>query len=247
MNDIKINENKDKSYNKTNIENNIRTIKLNRPHLEIHYDKNNIVRNKGNIYDCRACVRPGNLTKIPKVYVDKSNVDAMNNTNSLNSKFIYHNYGHSSIGWSSLFGSVNKAMDLFKLNNNSNSNNLENNKQNNSYPNPYSVPKDEKIVIIGAGCVGLYTALSLLNYGYTNIEIIAEKVDNLASYNSGALYYTGLENVTTNLKNYAEEIFLESYNICKQIIEGKHFINEGISEIDGYYGDEDKHGAVFCQ
>ena len=53
----------------------LNTIELNRPNLnDIHYDQNNnIIRNKGSIYDCRVCVRPGNLTNMPKVYVENLN------------------------------------------------------------------------------------------------------------------------------------------------------------------------------
>ena len=111
-----------------------------------------------------------------------------------------------------------------------------------------NIPKTEKIIVLGAGCVGLYTAIVLYKNGYSNVEIVAEKTEDLASHNCGAIYSAAsmLAKLDDDMRKYAEEIFVGSYVVCKDILLGKHFIDKnGITEIDGYFGDEPEVGAVY--
>lgn len=84
-------------------------------------------------------------------------------------KLIIHNYGHGSGGWSLLPGSVQEAIRIF---------------QKAIDHNPAF--KDKPITVIGAGCIGLFTAATLADRGHT-VRIVAQNFENLPSHHAGGL------------------------------------------------------------
>ena len=81
-----------------------------------------------------------------------------------------HNYGHSGGGWSTGIGCVLHVIDELLL------------------IHPRMVNRlHAKIVVVGAGVMGLFTALTLWERGFRNIHIIADKVEDTASTRAGGL------------------------------------------------------------
>lgn len=85
-------------------------------------------------------------------------------------KVIAHDYGHGGSGWTLGPGSAAYVNNLLI---------------NSTYA--VDLKKDTPITIIGAGALGFFTAYDLLQKGYKNITIVAEKFDSLTSHNAGGL------------------------------------------------------------
>ncbi len=165
-------------------------------------DKGKVIYGTGVTKGPVVSVRPTHKSGKPKI--EKT---------TFNNKKIYNNYGHSGIGWTLLFGTVNKSISLFLSEN----------------PN---FEKSNPINIIGLGCIGLTTAVTLHQHGFTNITLIGEKDPNtMPSYNAGGLIELSLTNVISagglNEKGFEKikqtnfddinKYFIDSYNTFNQI------------------------------
>jgi glycine/D-amino acid oxidase-like deaminating enzyme len=85
-------------------------------------------------------------------------------------KVIAHNYGHGGSGWTLGPGSASYVNNLLI-----------------NFSGAADLKNDTPITIIGAGALGLFTAYDLVQRGFTNITIVAEKFDSLTSHNAGGL------------------------------------------------------------
>ena len=175
---------------------------------DIHYEINGNIKESGSILKKLTCLRPAHKSGIPKIYAEfKEN------------KLISHNYGHSGTGYCYLFSTVETAIENFqKLR-------LEN-----------GISRTDKITVIGLGCIGLVTALTLFTRGYKNIEIIGENFESTPSQLAGGLFEISLTaNYSKEQKEIMNEHFKHTYFEYKNIIEGQHpFIKYGVVEIDFY-------------
>ena len=127
----------------------------------VFYDKDGyVLENKGDIGQHVICVRPFSKKLLPTI------------TSKIldNKKIIINNYGHSGNGYCISFGSVNKSISIFK--------NLIKEK---------NIKLDDEITIIGLGVIGLTTAITLRDLGFSNIVVIGEKTEYICSTQSGAL------------------------------------------------------------
>jgi D-amino-acid oxidase len=135
----------------------------------------------------------------------------------IKSKTIINNYGHYGIGWTVGWGSVFHAVEIFEKTN--------------------TINKNELVSIIGAGIIGIATAIILLEKGYTNIEIVADNFENTTSHNSGA--YFGLIEVSEETKSNLlyKKFIIDSYLTWKEIHDRKLFgITRGVKLVDIYLG-----------
>lgn len=113
-------------------------------------------------------------------------------------KTIVHCYGHGPSGWTLLFGSVDRAIDLY------------------AKSNP---DKKKPIRVIGGGCMGLTTAIELHRRGYKVAAIYTKSLYDNPSWRAGAFF---------SVTQYAEEsAYLNDLNIqtflaYKSIKAGKH-------------------------
>ncbi len=180
---------------------------LNIKHDEEGYLK---VEQGTNIKEEIVCIRPGHKSGIPKVYAEFKK-----------GKYISHDYGHSGIGYSIMFGTIKQSIE-----------NLINLKKD------FTQNKNSEITVIGLGCIGLYTALKLFHLGYKNIKLIGEEFNKTASQWAGGLFEFSLTTVIKKENiNYMNDIFLESFNEYKKIIEKKHeIISDGVKYVD-YFTD----------
>lgn len=129
-----------------------------------------------------------------------------------NGKHLFHNYGHCGHGWSTLFGTVDKSIHQFEK---------------------HKVKLDEKIVVIGIGIIGLYTAFSLSNLGFNNIEVIAEEKAHTTSEAAGAMI-----NIIKSSNNYTDDdrvvlnqYFLTTYMKYKYIHENRDKLSSEFAKL----------------
>lgn len=141
-------------------------------------------------------------------------------TEYVGNKLICHNYGQGGAGWTFLFGCVHESIRQYK-------------QQMECKPELYNKP----IVVIGAGCYGLLTAILLVRQGYT-VRIIAAQTQAISSYNAAGFFFPRPRKSAT-----AQEAAtflatgIESYNAYKQIIDGVHpFITQGARLLPCYFG-----------
>lgn len=117
--------------------------------------------------------------------------------NNKENKIIVHNYGHGGAGWSLGPTSARHVVDalISKIEN-------------------QSFPKDIPIAIMGAGVSAFFTARALLEKGYSNIEILAEKFDNLTSHQAGGLWAPAF---VDDSNPTMREITIHAYQFYKNI------------------------------
>lgn len=134
-------------------------------------------------------------------------------------KLVCHNYGQGGAGWTFLFGCVNESIRLF---------------EEQLQRNPRF--KNKPIVVIGAGCYGLLTAILLARKGYA-VRIVAAQTENIASYKAAGFFFPRPRRTST-----AQEIAqfqacgLESYATYVQILKGEHpFIAHGPKVLPAYF------------
>src|SRR6185295_4381674 len=112
-----------------------------------------------------------------------------------------HCYGHGGSGWTTLFGSISKAIHEFEK------------------ANP---DKKVPIRVVGAGCMGLTMAIELHRRGYIIAGIYAAELFNTPSF--GAAGYFALVSVKTSKEEQAslDAIGMDTFLTYKQIEQGKH-------------------------
>lgn len=190
-----------------------KTVNLN----DISYDKNgDAIFFNGILKEPVVCVRPGHKSGVPQIYSEISKEN----------KIITHNYGHSGVGYSLLFGTVENSVERFQIN------------RSQINKDQLILGRDEEISIVGLGCIGLVTALTLYFRGYKNIKLIGEKFLDTPSFGAGGLIEFSLSTIfKTDQLEYVNELFKYSFLEYKEIINGTHkYIKYGVKEVD-YYTD----------
>ena len=110
-------------------------------------------------------------------------------------------FGHGGSGWTTLFGSVDKAIELFEE----------------AHPN-----NDLPIRIIGSGCIGLTTAIELKRRGHKVSGIWTKNLYDIPSWKAAG--YFALVSVKTCPEEQValEEIGLSTFHVYQTIAKGKH-------------------------
>ena len=131
-------------------------------------------------------------------------------------KIVIHNYGQGGAGFTFLLGSVGHALRLFRQEN---------------------VPSTKSIVVVGAGCYGLLTAIHLARAGY-NVRIVASEYESLSSYKAAGFFFPRPRKMATEQeRSFFYHIGRESYKEYLSISLGSHdFLSKGASLISAYYG-----------
>jgi len=140
-------------------------------------------------------------------------------TEIINNKLICHNYGQGGAGWTFLFFCVKKSIDMLELHI----------KQNHKLAN-------KPICIVGAGCYGLLTAITLARAGQI-VRIIAK--DGYVSSNKAAGFFFPRHRKVSTPEEISvfQSAGMYSYQMYQQIIRGEHpFIKTGPRIIPAYYG-----------
>ncbi len=135
-------------------------------------------------------------------------------------KYIFHNYGHGGAGWTFLFGAVNQSLTQFDQ----------------AVAQKFGLKKSP-IAVIGAGCYGLLTAITLARKGY-QVRIIAQETERLPSSKAAGFFFPRARKCSTaQEKAVFESQGMHSYQTYLQIYAGNHpFIKMGARLLPAYYG-----------
>jgi len=113
-------------------------------------------------------------------------------------KAIFNCYGHGGSGWTTLFGSVNRILQLFEA----------------------TKPQNQPIRVLGAGCMGLTVAIELKRRGY-NCGITTKEFEN-ASWNAGGFFALVSMDVNPEEEANLNQISMETFRTFQQIERGEH-------------------------
>lgn len=183
----------------------------------VHYDNDGYVMyNIGSIKEPVICIRPGHKTGLPIIYAEEKN-----------GKIISHNYCHGGVGYAIIFGCIEKAIENFQ-----------------KLRFEHRITFNDEITIVGLGCMGLVTALTLYFRGFKNVKLVGEKSDQTASMGAGGLIEFSLTTIfSPNQIEFMNEMFRHTFIEYQQIVKGEHkFIKYGLKEVD-YYTDFYQEGA----
>ncbi len=150
----------------------------------------------------------------------------------IHNKLICHNYGQGGAGWTFLFGCVQGAIVQYE-------------QQLITHP-VYRKP----ICVIGAGCYGLLTAITLAHKGYTVRVVTKDTPSNVSSYNAAGFFFPRPRKTATEYeRSVFEQCGIASYKKYLQIIGGHHpFIKRGAYLLPAYYSpDIDPGFAPYLQ
>lgn len=144
-----------------------------------------------------------------------------------NEKIIVSNYGHGGSGWTLAPGSSKYVVDLL-------------------LQNDYAkkLGKNEPIVIIGAGTIGQFSALELINHGYTNITIIAEEYDNLTSHAACGIFAPVSLDCDPEIQAQIDAMLITSYKFYKSVADkrNKQISSSGARVIPLYFSNREDSG-----
>jgi D-amino-acid oxidase len=134
-------------------------------------------------------------------------------------KLIFHNYGHGGAGWTFLFGSVHESIRLYT-------------QHMHAHPDLAQKP----VAVIGAGCYGLLTAITLAQRGIP-VRIIAKDIENVSSYKAAGFFFPKPRRSASPTESaLCIRLGIESYRTYQQIYNRTHpFLTAGVSLIPAYF------------
>ncbi len=145
--------------------------------------------------------------------------------NRLGKKYIADNFGHGGSGWTLAPGAAGYVIEVLQREAGS------------------ELAKDSEITIVGAGAIGLFTALELVSQGYTNIKIIAEKFDGLTSHNAGGLIAPVSMDNEPELQKVVNKIGIDAYRFFAKVAKGEHpVIKAGAVIVPTYFETREESG-----
>lgn len=120
------------------------------------------------------------------------------NLETLGSQLVAHNYGHGGSGWTLAPGTAKYVVDLVQE----------------SDPGK-SIAKDDPVTVVGAGVIGLFTAYELIQRGYSNISVLAERFDKLTSHNAGGLLAPVSMDNAPDMQALIDQIGIDAYRFFR--------------------------------
>ncbi|MFZ9594617.1 MAG: FAD-dependent oxidoreductase [Bdellovibrionia bacterium] len=118
-------------------------------------------------------------------------------------RWIANNYGHGGSGWTLGPASAQYVIRLLE-------------------ERIKDQPKDTPIAIVGAGALGLFSAIELIERGYTDLTIVAESFDDLVSHRAGGLLAPVSMDNDSGMQQVIDQMGIEAYRFYHQIALGQH-------------------------
>lgn len=141
---------------------------------------------------------------------------------------IMHNYGHGGEGLTLAPGCVRHLLRQFHA--------------------TVDAPKDDAVVVIGAGIIGLLTAYMLRASGHTNVSVVAERFEQLTSHNAGGFCApTNTKELDPATKACMDAITVDAYTFYAAIARGenKDFDPKGAQFMPVYLMPDEQRLAVY--
>ena len=141
-------------------------------------------------------------------------------------KLIVNNYGHGGSGWTLGPGAAKYVVALLQ-----------------KQADAQQLTKQTPIAVVGAGALGLFSALELINQGFTNVTIYATSFDNLTSHKAGGLLAPVSMNNNPQAQEIIEDIGIEAYIFYKDIAMSQNKqIPRGAAIIPAYFVNREDSG-----
>ena len=118
---------------------------------------------------------------------------------------VAHDYGHGGSGWTLAPGSAKHVVDLAE-----------------KAPQCAGRAKSQPVVVVGAGVIGLFTAYELVQRGYTDVTVVAERFDDLTSHNAGGLLAPVSMDNAPDMQSVIDRIGVDAYRFYAQVAKGEH-------------------------
>ncbi len=118
-------------------------------------------------------------------------------------QLIAHNYGHGGSGWTLAPGTARYVVDLAEA--------TEQGK---------AVSKTDPVYVVGAGVIGLFTAYELVQRGYTNVTVVADKFEKLTSHNAGGLLAPVSMDNAPEIQKIIDQIGIDAYKFYARVAAG---------------------------
>ena len=145
---------------------------------------------------------------------------------SVGSQLIAHNYGHGGSGWTLAPGCSKYVVDLVEAS-----------------PKGKSISKNAAVTVVGGGVLGLFTAYELVQRGYTNITVVADKFDKLTSHNAGGLLAPVSMSNNPEIQPLIDKIGIDAYKFYASVAQGKQQdFQKGALIVPAYFEDRDASG-----
>jgi D-amino-acid oxidase len=142
-----------------------------------------------------------------------------------NVKEIVNCYGHGGAGWTTLFGSVGKAIRLFQ--------------------SEHPLSQQKPIRVIGSGCMGLTAAIELMQQGYQVSGISTKEIYDLCSWRAAGYFAFVSVQTSPEEQENLNEIGVETFKTYRQIEQGSHpyISSDAVRYIPVYCGKDTESGV----
>lgn len=142
----------------------------------------------------------------------------------IGNKTVANNYGHGGSGWTLAPGSSKHVIsNLLKQ------------------FGPHT--KAEPIAVIGAGALGLFSAIELYKQGFTNITVIADQYENLTSHVAGGLLAPVSMDNDPQMQKLIDGIGIDAYRFYHAIATGTHAtFKVGAKIVPAYFPTREESG-----
>lgn len=146
--------------------------------------------------------------------------------NGSGEKIIINNYGHGGSGWTLGPGAADYVTNLLEKN-----------------CETKQLNKNTPVAVIGAGALGLFSALELHNRGYKDITIYAAEFDNLTSHNAGGLLAPVSMDNDPEFQKTIDQIGIDAYKFYKSIaLKQNKQIPNGARIVPAYFRNRQESG-----
>jgi hypothetical protein len=141
-------------------------------------------------------------------------------------QIVIDNYGHGGSGWTLGPGTVNYTIGLL-----------------NDAEKKGNISRDTEITVIGAGCIGLMTALELYNQGYRSVQVMAKEFRGLTSHNAGGLLAPVSMANDPTIQPLIDQMGIDAFDYYQKIIAGRHpYLQEGARMVPTYFDSREDGG-----
>jgi len=145
---------------------------------------------------------------------------------TVGSQIIAHNYGHGGSGWTLAPGTAKYVVDLVE-----------------DTEGGAIVSKGEPVTVVGAGVIGLFTAYELVQRGYSNITVMAERFEKITSDNAGGLLAPVSMDNAPEIQAIIDQIGIDAYRFFAAVAQGEQpDFAGGAKIVPSYFETRDESG-----